>query len=81
VKLLTKTNRVYLSFSVGIYLLTALAFFGIIKLVIYDEVESRLLVEKRDFEAYIRAHNAWTGSCYFVEKQDFGCAGCGTHAS
>ena len=68
-KLLTKTNRVYLSFSVGIYLLTALAFYGIIKYVIYDEVESRLLVEKRDFETYIRVHNAWSGSCYFVENK------------
>lgn len=67
-KLLTKTNRVYLSFSVGIYLLTALAFYAIIKLVIYDEVESRLLVEKRDFEAYIQAHNSWQGG-YFVENK------------
>ena len=59
----------FLSFSVGIYLITAIAFYGIIKYMIYNDVESRLLVEKRDFEAYIKTHNAWSSSCYFVENK------------
>jgi signal transduction histidine kinase len=68
-KLLTKTSRIYLLFSLGIYLATAIAFYWIIKRVIYQEVESRLRVEKRDFEAYIRTHQSWSGSCYFVENK------------
>ncbi|MFD2933040.1 sensor histidine kinase [Spirosoma flavum] len=68
-KLLTKTNRIYLAFSLVIYLLTAVAFYQIIRLVIYDEVENRLRVEKRDFEAYVRARNAWSNIPYFVENK------------
>ncbi|GAB3942667.1 HAMP domain-containing sensor histidine kinase [Spirosoma harenae] len=68
-KLLTKTNRIYLAFSLVIYLLTALVFYQIIRLLIYDEVESRLRVERRDFEAYVRTHNTWTTSPYFVENK------------
>ncbi|GAB3780235.1 HAMP domain-containing sensor histidine kinase [Spirosoma horti] len=68
-KLLTKTNRIYLAFSLVIYLLTAVAFYQIIRLVIYDEVENRLRVEKRDFETYVRAHNAWSNIPYFVENK------------
>ena len=68
-KLLTKTNRIYLAFSLVIYLLTAVAFYQIIRLVIYDEVENRLRVEKRDFETYVRAHNNWSNIPYFVENK------------
>ncbi|GAB4051427.1 sensor histidine kinase [Spirosoma litoris] len=68
-KLLTKTNQIYLTFSLVIYLLTALAFYQIIRLLIYDEVESRLKVERRDFETYVRKHNAWTSAPYFVENK------------
>ncbi|GAB3802050.1 HAMP domain-containing sensor histidine kinase [Spirosoma humi] len=68
-KLLTKTNRIYLAFSLVIYLLTAIAFYQIIRLVIYDEVENRLRVEKRDFESYVRVHNAWSNIPYFVENK------------
>lgn len=68
-KLLVKTNRIYLAFSLVIYLLTAFAFYQIIRLLIYDEVESRLQVERRDFEAYVRIHNAWSSSPYFVENK------------
>ncbi|WP_338870478.1 HAMP domain-containing sensor histidine kinase [Spirosoma sp. SC4-14] len=68
-KLLVKTNRIYLAFSLVIYLLTALVFYQIIRLLIYDEVESRLQVERRDFEAYIRMHNTWSSSPYFVENK------------
>ncbi|WP_080238606.1 sensor histidine kinase [Spirosoma rigui] len=68
-KLLAKTNRIYLIFSLVIYLLTALSFYQIIRYLIYDEVESRLQVEKRDFETYVRSHNAWSSSPYFVENK------------
>lgn len=68
-KLLAKTNRIYLAFSLVIYLLTALAFYQIIRLLIYDEVESRLRVERRDFETYVRIHNTWSSSPYFVENK------------
>jgi signal transduction histidine kinase len=68
-KLLAKTNRIYLTFSLVIYLLTALAFYQIVRLLIYDEVESRLQVERRDFQAYVRAHNTWSSSPYFVENK------------
>ena len=68
-KLLSQTNRIYLAFSLVIYLLTAVAFYQIIRFLIYDEVESRLNVEKRDFEAYVRSHNAWSSSPYFVENK------------
>lgn len=68
-KLLAKTNRIYLAFSLVIYLLTALAFYQIVRLLIYDEVENRLRVERRDFEAYVRAHNSWSTIPYFVENK------------
>ncbi|GAB4035898.1 sensor histidine kinase [Spirosoma jeollabukense] len=68
-KLLTKTNRIYLAFSLVIYLLTAVSFYQIIRMVIYDEVENRLRVEKRDFEEYVRTHNAWSTIPYFVENK------------
>lgn len=68
-KLLTKTNRIYLAFSLVIYLLTALAFYQIVRLLIYDEVENRLRIERRDFEAYVRAHNSWSTIPYFVENK------------
>lgn len=67
-KLLAKTNRIYLAFSVVIYLFAGLAFYQVIKILIYDEVESRLQVEKKDFEEYIRHHNNWL-SGYFVENK------------
>lgn len=67
-RLLEKTNRIYLLFSVILYLATALAFYGIIKWLIYDEVENRLLVEKRDFQLYIQ-HYGWTANSYFVENK------------
>lgn len=68
-KLLTKTNRIYLAFSLVIYLLTAVSFYQIIRMVIYDEVENRLRVEKRDFEEYVRTHNSWSTIPYFVENK------------
>jgi signal transduction histidine kinase len=68
-KLLNKTNRIYLAFSLVVYLLTAITFYQIIRFLIYDEVESRLKIEKRDFEAYVHTHNAWSSSPYFVENK------------
>jgi signal transduction histidine kinase len=68
VKLLAKTNRIYLAFSLAIYLFAGLAFYQVIKILIYDEVESRLRVEKKDFEDYIRVHKSWS-SAYFVENK------------
>lgn len=68
-KLLSQTNRIYLAFSLVIYLLTAVMFYQIIRLLIYDEVESRLKVEQRDFQAYVRVHAAWSTSPYFVENK------------
>ena len=68
-KLLTKTNRIYLAFSLVIYLVTAFVFYQIIRMVIYDEVENRLRVEKRDFEEYIHVHNTWSNIPYFVENK------------
>ncbi|QKZ13572.1 sensor histidine kinase [Spirosoma sp. KUDC1026] len=68
-KLLAQTNRIYFAFSLVIYLLTALAFYQIIRYLIYDEVETRLQIEKQDFEAYIRTHDTWSSSPYFVENK------------
>ena len=68
-KLLTQTNRIYFGFSLVIYLLTAIAFYQIVRLLIYDDVESRLRVERRDFEAYVRTHQVWSGSPTFVENK------------
>lgn len=68
-KLLAKTSRIYLLVSLIIYLVTAITVYWTVKFMIYDEVESRLQVEMRDFEAYIRVHNSWSSSCYFVENK------------
>ncbi|CCG98212.1 histidine kinase [Fibrella aestuarina BUZ 2] len=68
-KLLSQTNRIYLAFSLVIYLLTAVMFYQIIRLLIYDEVESRLKVEQRDFQTYVRLHPTWSTSPYFIENK------------
>ncbi len=67
-KLLAKTNRIYLAFSLAIYLFAGLAFYQVIKILIYDEVESRLQVEKKDFEDYIRVHDNWSSAYFVVNK-------------
>jgi signal transduction histidine kinase len=69
VKLLAQTNRIYLAFSLVIYLLSALAFYQIIRYLIYDEVETRLQIEKQDFETYVKTHDTWSTSPYFVENK------------
>jgi signal transduction histidine kinase len=68
-KLLEKTSRIYLITSLLIYLAVGIAFYWIIKLMIYDEVENRLIVEKRDFETYVRTNDKWTNNSYFVENK------------
>ena len=68
-KLLEKTSRIYLIASLVIYLAVGLTFYLIIKHMIYDEVESRLIVEKRDFETYVRTNDTWTNNSYFVENK------------
>lgn len=68
-KLLTKTSRIYLFASLAIYLVVGIAFYWIVKSMIYDEVESRLLMEKRDFIFFIRTHDNWNANYYFVANK------------
>ncbi|WP_439555937.1 sensor histidine kinase [Dyadobacter sp.] len=68
-KLLEKTSRIYLLASLFIYLAVGIAFYWIISFMIYDEVESRLVVERRDFETYIHSNNTWVNNSYFVENK------------
>lgn len=68
-KLLVKTSRIYLFASLAIYLVVGVAFYWIIKFMIYDEVESRLLMEKRDFIFFVRTHSTWNTNYYFVENK------------
>ncbi|RAK02358.1 signal transduction histidine kinase [Larkinella arboricola] len=68
-KLLAKTNRIYLAFSLVIYLFAGLAFYQVVRFLIYKEVESRLRVERLDFENYIQIHRAWSDSTYFIENK------------
>jgi signal transduction histidine kinase len=68
-KLLEKTSRIYLLASLVIYLAVGIAFYNIIKHMIYDEVETRLKVEMRDFEAFVRTHDSWNNNSYFVENK------------
>jgi signal transduction histidine kinase len=68
-KLLEKTSRIYMIASLVIYLAVGITFYWIIKFMIYEEVESRLVVEKRDFETYVRANDTWSNNSYFVENK------------
>ncbi|CAG5070539.1 hypothetical protein DYBT9623_03084 [Dyadobacter sp. CECT 9623] len=68
-KLLEKTSRIYLLASLVIYVAVGVAFYWITTFMIYDEVESRLMVEKRDFETYLQTNNTWTNNSYFVENK------------
>lgn len=67
--LLNKTNRYYITFSIIAYLLIAGVFYIVTEFVIYQEVESRLKVERQDFEHYVQEHGVWESSCYFVEDK------------
>ncbi|MGV3557312.1 sensor histidine kinase [Larkinella arboricola] len=68
-KLLAKTNRIYLAFSLVVYLFAGLAFYQVVRFLIYKEVESRLQVERLDFENYIQTHKSWSDTTYFVENK------------
>jgi signal transduction histidine kinase len=68
-KLLEKTSRIYLMVSLVIYLAVGIAFYWIVKYMIYDEVETRLKVEMQDFESFIRSHDTWNNNSYFVENK------------
>jgi signal transduction histidine kinase len=68
-KLLEKTSRIYLFVSLISYLAVGIGFYWIIKLMIYDEVETRLKVEMRDFEEFVEAHDTWVSNSYFIENK------------
>lgn len=68
-KLLEKTSRIYLLVSLISYLAVGIGFYWIVKLMIYDEVETRLKVEMRDFEDFVHTHDTWVSNSYFVENK------------
>ncbi|UXX78472.1 HAMP domain-containing histidine kinase [Reichenbachiella carrageenanivorans] len=68
-KLLTRTNRQYILFSIIAYLVIAIVFYSVTEYVIYEEVEYRLKVERQDFEHYVAEQGVWEASCYFVENK------------
>jgi len=68
-KLLTKTNIYYVAFALFTNISIAVTFYYIAENLIYEEVETRLQSEKRDFESFIRNQGVWYKSCYFVENK------------
>ncbi len=68
-KLLTKTNSYYMFFSIITYLMIGVAVYFTVQYLIYQEVEERLLVEKKDFENFIQARENWEKDFYFVENK------------
>lgn len=68
-KLLGRTNLYYITFSLLTYIVIAGSFYVLVERMIYQEVEERLRVERRDFETYVRVHGVWEESCYFVEDK------------
>ena len=67
-KLLSRTNLYYIFFSVIAYLIISGSFYLVVERMIYSEVEERLIVERKDFEQFIRAQGMQE-SCYFVENK------------
>ncbi|MBT1687529.1 sensor histidine kinase [Dawidia soli] len=68
-KLFDSTNLYYILFSTLTYIFVGVAFYLVVEHVIYQEVEERLTVERRDFEKFIETHGMWDESCYFVENK------------
>lgn len=68
-KLLGRTSLFYAAFSLVTYVVIAGSFYFLVERMIYQEVEERLRVERRDFEHYVRTHGMWEESCYFVEDK------------
>ena len=68
-KLLARTNRYYIFFSIITYAIVAGSFYIVVEYLIYKEVDERLEVERRDFEHFLETHGYWDESCYFVEDK------------
>ncbi|MBL7864783.1 MAG: HAMP domain-containing histidine kinase [Cyclobacteriaceae bacterium] len=68
-KLQTRTNLNYILFSGITYIIVAVSFYIAIERVIYEEVDRRLLVEKRDFEHFIERNGSFDTRGYFVEDK------------
>lgn len=68
-KLLARTNRYYIFFSIITYAIVAGSFYIVVEYLIYKEVDERLEVERRDFEHFIETKGYWDESCYFVEDK------------
>lgn len=68
-KLLARTNRYYIFFSIITYAVVAGSFYLVVEYLIYKEVDERLEVERKDFENFIESHGYWDESCYFVEDK------------
>lgn len=68
-KLLARTNRYYILFSVITFAIVTGSFYVVVEYLIYEEVDKRLEVERKDFEHFIETHGYWDESCYFVEDK------------
>lgn len=68
-KLLARTNRYYIFFSIVTYAFVAGSFYLVVEYLIYKEVDQRLEVERKDFEHFVKTHGYWDESCYFVEDK------------
>ena len=68
-KLLARTNRYYIFFSIITYFIVAVSFYGVLEYMIYNEVDHRLIVESKDFEHFVQTQGYWEESCYFVEDK------------
>ncbi|HWA35933.1 MAG TPA: HAMP domain-containing sensor histidine kinase [Cyclobacteriaceae bacterium] len=68
-KLQARTNLNYIIFSGIIYVVVAGIFYLAVEYVIYEEVDRRLLVEKRDFEHFIQKNRRFETGSYFVEDK------------
>lgn len=68
-KLLTKASRTYFLVSLAVFLAASFVFYFIIRSVIYREIEDRLLLEKHDFELFVRKWKHWSDENFFVENK------------
>ncbi len=68
-KLLARTNRYYILFSIVTFAIVTGSFYVVVEYLIYKEVDERLEVERKDFENFIKTHGYWDESCYFVEDK------------
>lgn len=68
-KLLARTNRYYILFSIITFAIVTGSFYVVVEYLIYKEVDKRLEVERKDFEHFIETHGHWDESCYFVEDK------------